>query len=90
MSKRREAGDIVWKTENAGFVGEASYIKIMPEDDEYASYCMMDCGDLDCREWSNLQHCDKDGNPLGGYAYHVSECQMMDCAPPRQLFLFEM
>ena len=80
MSKRRKSGDIVWKKENAGFVGEASLCQIQPETDEDWSPCMMDCGDKDCREWATLWECNASGKALGGVACHVSECQMKD--PP--------
>jgi hypothetical protein len=39
---------------------------------------MLDCGDPECREWATCWACDKDGNPTGGMAFHVSECQMED------------
>lgn len=78
MSKRRNAGDIVLKRENAGFIGEASLCKIAPETAAYWSACMLHCGDPDCREWSTLWQCDAAGNPLGGVACHVSECEMED------------
>jgi hypothetical protein len=80
MSKRRKAKEIVWKKENAGFVGRACLVQIIPEDEEKygVSYCMLDCGDPECREWATCWACDKDGNPTGGMACHVSECQMED------------
>lgn len=81
MSKRRKPGDIVWKREHAGFVGKASLVQIQPEEDTWESWCMLNCGDPDCREWATLWECDADGNPLGGVACHVSECQMEDAAP---------
>jgi hypothetical protein len=76
MSKRRHAKEIVWKKENAGFVGQASLVQI--QDDYEPDYCMLDCGDPECREWATCWACDKDGNPTGGMACHVSECQMED------------
>jgi len=78
MSKRRQAGDIVFKKANAGFVGAASLVKIAPEDEGEESYCMLDCGDPECREWATCYECDASGNLLGGVACHVSECQMQD------------
>lgn len=86
MSKRRTAGDIVWKKENAGFVGESSLVQIRPEKEtKYGvAYCMLECGDEDCREWHECWECDKDGKHLGGVACHVSECQMEDAPSEEQ------
>jgi len=75
VSKRRQAGDIVQKLAGAGFVGAASLVKLMPDDD--AMGCCL-CDDPDCREWATCWECDRDGKPLGGVACHVSECQMED------------
>jgi hypothetical protein len=85
VSIRRKAGDIVYKRPGAGFVGVGSWIKLEAEDEATygISYCCLDCGDEDCREWANCQHCDSVGEPLPGYAYHVSECEMQD----RDMFL---
>jgi len=78
MSKRRQHGEIVLKRVNAGFVGQASLVKIAgPEWGEPEPWCLL-CDDPECREWPNLEECDEAGNPLGGLAYHVSECQMDD------------
>jgi hypothetical protein len=80
MSKRRKAGEIVYKQPMAGFVGEGSYAIIHPEDEQSYGvyYCMLDCGDPDCREWLTLFECDREGTLLGGVACHVSECEMED------------
>lgn len=78
MSKRRSAGDIVWKKPNAGFVGEASLVQIQPEEYLHAAGCIWDCGDPLCREWHTLWACDRDGNLTGGEACHVSECELFD------------
>jgi hypothetical protein len=78
MSKRRNAGDIVKKIAGAGFVGVASLVKIVPEDDDDWSPCLLDCGDVECREWNTVHECDAAGTLLGGVACHVSECQMDD------------
>lgn len=78
MSKRRSSGDIVWKRPGAGFIGVGSLVKIVPEDDDEWSGCMLGCGDDECREWCTCWECDEDGNPLGGVACHVSECEMSD------------
>lgn len=76
MSKRRKAGDIVWKRENAGFVGEAGRVEIQPDDDH--SPCMLDCGDPECREWVGCFAVNAAGEYTGGVACHVSECEMSD------------
>lgn len=77
MSKRRSAGEIVWKKDNAGFVGVGSLCQIQPDDDSLP--CVL-CKDPDCREWATLWACDESGNPTGGIACHVSECEMLDAA----------
>jgi hypothetical protein len=41
-----------------------------------ADYCMLDCGDTECREWANLEIIS--GPHKGEYIYHVSECEMED------------
>lgn len=69
MSKRRGAGDIVYKKPGAGFCGEGLVIRVDGEED----WCMLDCGDPDCKEWSDCIVV-KDGS----YVYHVSECEMED------------
>jgi hypothetical protein len=80
MSKRRQAKEIVWKKENAGFVGQAGLVQIIQEDEERwgVSYCMLGCGDPECREWDTCWNVDESGQPIGGMACHVSECQMED------------
>lgn len=43
-----------------------------------AEFCMMGCGDPECREWANV---DVVSGPFSGQTlYHVSECQMEDIA----------
>ena len=65
MSQRRSKGDIVWKQPGAGFVMRAGWIVLRGD----PGPCLLDCGDPDCLEW--------DGQSAnGGWAYHVSECQM--------------
>lgn len=54
MSKRRNSCDIVKKQAGAGFVGVASLVKIVPEDDDDWSPCLLDCGDNECREWNTV------------------------------------
>lgn len=77
MSRRRKAGDIVWKTPGAGFVGVGSRCRILPEDDPPPCWISDECKDPDCKEWSNLEALDDAGNVIG-YACHVSECEMED------------
>jgi hypothetical protein len=80
MSKRRKAGDWVWLSANAGFVGESNRLKaeIQPEPEQDLDYCML-CDDEGCREWSTLF---TEPDPLHDgkrhTLYHVSECQMFD------------
>lgn len=79
MSKRRQLGDIVKKKANAGFVGEELIIRLVHFDLAYppTDYCMLDCGDPECREWPNTQVV-VDGRDTEDYCYHVSECEMED------------
>ena len=39
-----------------------------------ANYCMMGCGDPNCREWANVELVS--GPYAGQHLCHVSECQM--------------
>jgi hypothetical protein len=81
MSKRRQVGDWVWLVPYSGFVGESHRLKaeIQPEDPKYATPCMENCGDDDCREWVELL---TEPDPMHGGArhvlYHVPECRMLD------------
>jgi len=77
MSKRRNKGDIVLKVKNAGFVGEELIIKITDDSFENVDYCMMNCGDKNCREFANVDVLNKDLLCIGACC-HVSECQMED------------
>lgn len=43
-----------------------------------ATPCLMGCGDIECREWANLEI--MNGLHKGDFMYHISECQMEDCA----------
>ena len=70
MSKRRNAGDQVWKLPRYGLVGEAGYITLSGEPES----CMLDCGDPDCQEWPDGE------TDNGNFAYHISECLMTDSA----------
>lgn len=76
MSKRRQPGDIVWKSEGAGFTGQAELcvIPVGSEPDD----CMMGCDDPECREWPDLWPCDESGMPTGGNCCHVAECEISD------------
>ena len=80
MSKRRKAGDIVRKKKYAGFVGESSLCRILPEmegAEPPACWVNDECQDPECKEWSNLEALDAAGNARG-HACHVSECEMED------------
>ena len=87
MSKRRVPGDVVWKQEGHGFIGEAGWYLVLSDGHDD---CMLECGDPDCQEWDTL-HCygtttrddaqtriDDDTLVALGAAYHVSECSMLD------------
>lgn len=75
MSKRRNPGDIVIKREGAGFTGARLRVKLQPM--EYPEYCILHCGDDECKEYSDVAVLDEQGN-VTGYCYHVSECEMED------------
>jgi hypothetical protein len=79
MSKRRKQGDWVVIGQGSGFYSGGPLIgQIDPyEPEKYKSYCMLDCGDNDCREWANIYVPGPDGTHKGDL-YHVSECQMSD------------
>lgn len=76
MSKRRHAGEIVWKVENSGFSGGAGLgiIRLGSTPDK----CMLGCGDSDCQEWPDVWECDVAGETTGICWCHVSECEMKD------------
>jgi hypothetical protein len=80
MSKRRSVGDVVRKKANAGYVGEELVVRIVDLENNIKhppySWCMCDCGDNKCKEWTNVEAL-RDGKVIG-YCYHVSECQMED------------
>ncbi len=90
MSKRRQAGDIIYKQPWAGFVGQGNLGVIQDENPDDHIPCMLGCGDENCVEWANVHLLP--GNNLEeakealerkeflGAAYHVSECQMADFA----------
>ena len=88
MSKRREAGDIIYKLPYAGFTGQQAYGVIQEEDPDDHIPCMLDCGDAECVEWIDIYLLPGDSlaeaaealerEEYLGVAYHVSECQMAD------------
>ena len=88
MSKRRNAGDIIYKQPYAGFTGQQAYAVIQEEDPDDHIPCMLDCGDAECVEWINIFLLPGDSladaakalerEEYLGAAYHVSECQMAD------------
>lgn len=75
MSKRRNGGEIVWKVPGAGFLGLGETVILVAEKDHRP--CILDCGDPDCREWSDA-YVVGDHNAV---VYHISECEMEDHAP---------
>lgn len=80
MSKRRTVGEWVRLPPNAGFVGDSDRLRAEIQDDGFSPWCLLDCGDDDCREWATLL---TEPDPLADekrhMLCHVSECQMMDC-----------
>lgn len=83
MSKRRKEGDWVKLKHGAGMLYEEDMpiAQIQKELDIENPWmpCMLDCGDVHCREWTTLL---SDIAPeFGNKRYeiwHVSECQMED------------
>ena len=83
MSTRRSVGDMVRKSAGAGFVMEPCWGVI--QDDGW-DYCMLDCGDPQCREWDTMFIFGRSlevatgrvagGEKAVGMACHVSECEM--------------
>ena len=69
MSKKRNSGEIVYKTPGAGFCGDGLVIIVGGEKEP----CLMCCGDSECSEWSDCLVLKN-----GEFVYHVSECQMED------------
>lgn len=80
MSKRRVAGEIVEKKQNAGFCGQRSYMMLEAEGDREP--CILRCGDDDCTGWSNCRQYDEQLRPTDVWFYHVYECQMDDVFEP--------
>jgi hypothetical protein len=83
MSKRRFAGEIVWRAPYSGFCasGEPALLRV-PTGDAYvaeADPCMLGCGDVACREWANLEIVS--GPTAGHFMYHISECELSDGPP---------
>jgi len=68
---------MVWLSPNAGFVGESNRLQAEIMDDGYASWCPLDCGDPDCREWVTLWTL-PDHNGKRHVLCHVGECEMFD------------
>ena len=73
MSRRRQAGERVWKQPYAGFVVEPAPVTLMGQ----PSPCLLDCGDPECQEWPDARTDD------GSYAHHVSECEVLDASDDR-------
>lgn len=80
MSKRRVAGQIVYKRPGAGFSGQGSYVMLEAEVNHEP--CVMGCGDPDCCGWSDCRGYDDSLRPTDVWFYHVYECQMDDVWEP--------
>ena len=91
MSKRRTAGDIIYKQPFPGSRAQGAFGVVQPEDTDDQMPCMLDCGDTDCVEWINVWLFQGDtredaeqaieDDRYTGAAYHVSECRMADDKP---------
>ena len=89
MSKRRAAGDVVYKRANAGFIGQPGWGYIPPDSDNSAPCLGLNgCVDPECAEWTDLwglpgeteaeaRAALAEGRFLG-LACHVAECEMRD------------
>ena len=89
MSRRRAIGDVVYKSQNAGFIGQPGWAYIPPRSDNGIPCLGLNgCVDPDCAEWTDLWGLPgntrdealaalKAGTFLGN-ACHVSECEMGD------------
>jgi len=77
MSKRRNPGEIVRRKPYSGFVASSvPELVQIPTDKNEADYCMMGCGDPECKKYANLLIISE---PFKGESiYHISECQMED------------
>lgn len=75
MSKRRERGDWVWLLPNSGFYTNSHLQKVQLYSQR--DYCLLSCGDLDCREWDVAAYPTEPGE-CALLLWHVSECQMLD------------
>jgi len=80
MSKRRKSGDWVWLSRASGFIENSNkhIVQIIGPNKgrDGPEWCMLDCGDPDCREWPNVET--KEINGIRYNLCHVSECQMFD------------
>ena len=88
MSNRRKAGQVIYKVQNAGFLGQGGFGVTQEEDTDDMFPCVLSCGDEACVEWINVwmlpgdtreeaEQALKDERYIGA-AYHVSECSMLD------------
>ncbi len=76
MSKRRHAGEIVWKPAGFGYYQHAGFGRITEAGT--SAKCTV-CDDPGCREWPVLLRLvDKDGAYTGSGWYYVCECEMVD------------
>ena len=79
MSERYEPNQIVRRLPGSCFIGsgEPELVRLTgPEDGDMhdIDFCMMDCGDPECREWANAQVVS--GEFAGQWVFHLSECQL--------------
>ena len=94
--KPRKAGDKVWLAPGSAFTGESNLFHVLlPAEKELNhlgddgrpeyDFCMLRCGNEDCREWANVEIVgapEGRENVIGEYLYHVSECEMFDTPQP--------
>lgn len=78
MSTRRKPGDIVRKTADSGFVGDAGGLWRIEAQGAEPCLGFNGCEDVECQEWATLWEIGPDGLPTGRAAFHVSECEMVD------------
>lgn len=73
--KRRKAGDLVRLEDNDpdGYSGIYEILVGRGEPTDCAS-----CGNPLCYEWPTLFDTESEGSQIGDFAYHISECQMLD------------
>jgi hypothetical protein len=76
MSKRRRPGATVVRRPGSGFLASADPSLVTIPKDAVPGFCVLSCGDPECREWPEVIVCGQDS-----MLYHISECEMADCEP---------